>query len=414
MKFGLKHLLLSTALVAVIAPVASAQGNPFDRGRHVGVLDRGQPDYDPEPMRSGAFSIMASLLASAEYNDNVFAQPNDKTEDTILRIQPEVSATSNWSVHSLSAGVSLDHRQYASEDTETTTDYLGFVSGRLDATRNVTLSANVNAGQQTEARYEPGSQAPEPAQNQYLGVDVGAKYASDRLMLDGQVGTRDNNYQDFYPQRDVTESFGRVRASYAISPDVAVFAQARETNFDYDNSAGVERDGSQTTLQVGVNFELAAPFRGEVSVGQVTDQRDAPGSTDVESLSLDAAVLWFPTQLTTVTFHGFAGITDPGIAEALSAETQRFSVRADHELLRNFLLYAEVGYGTYKFNAAPNAPVGFDREDSYYDIGVGAAYKLNKHAHVVAGYVMHSRDTSGIISDDVQQNVFSIGLKVFP
>src|SRR5690606_18760389 len=120
---------------------------------------------------------------------------------------------------------------------------------------------------------------------------------------------------------------------------------------------------------------------GEIAVGQVVDKRDAPGTSDAKSPSIDARVEWFPTQLTTVTFRGFAGITDPGIPEALSADSQRYSVRADHELLRNVVLYGEVGIGKYKFNASPLFPT-YAREDEFTDVNIGGTYKLNKHARI--------------------------------
>jgi hypothetical protein len=124
-------------------------------------------------------------------------------------------------------------------------------------------------------------------------------------------------------------------------------------------------------------------------------------------------VEWFPTQLTTVTFRGFAGITDPGIPEALSADTQRYSIRADHELLRNVVLYGEVGVGNYKFNASPLF-TAYEREDEFTDVNIGGTYKLNKHARVEAGYAFHTRDSTGLGATDLDQNVFSVGLRLYP
>jgi hypothetical protein len=160
MKLGLKHLLLTTALVGVIAPVASAQDNPFLRGRHVAVTERGQPQYDPESIRAGSFQISSNLLAAAEYNDNVFGQASNTVEDTIIRIRPEVVATSNWTVHAITAGASVDHREYTSEGSETSTDYNLFVGGRLDGTRNFQLTGNASAGQLQKRAMSPAARAP--------------------------------------------------------------------------------------------------------------------------------------------------------------------------------------------------------------------------------------------------------------
>ncbi|MEQ1610096.1 MAG: outer membrane beta-barrel protein [Hyphomonadaceae bacterium] len=415
MKLGLKHLLLTSAVAGVLAPFASAQDNPFIRGRHVAVTERGQPEFDPEPMRTSGFDIISSLGLSGELNDNVYAQFTNEVDDTIIRARTQVEARSTWSVHALRAGASVDHREYSSESSETTRDYNIFADGRLDATRNFQLTGNASAGQLTDPRYEPASQgAPEPAQNRYIGAEVGATFRSDRLALLGQAGTRDNNYKYFYSQRNATENFVSGRLSYAISPDIAVFGDVRQTDYEYEQDAAI-RNSTLTNLRVGVNFELSAPFRGEISAGQVTDNRDLAGLDDVQSFSLDALLRWFPTQLTTVTFRGFAGITDPGIPESLSANTDRYSVRVDHELLRNVLLFGEVGIGSYDFNASPSFPV-FQRNDEFTDVLVGAAYKLNKHAHIEVGYQMHSSETTGApsIAGDLDQNIFNIGLKLFP
>lgn len=414
MKFGPKHLLMTTALVGVLAPTAIAQDNPFLRGRHTAVTERPQPEFDPEPLRVGSFVVDANVLGAVEFNDNVYAQETNKVDDTIIRVRPEVIARSNWSVHALTAGARIDHREFSGEDSETSTDYEIFANGRLDVTRNFSLSANVSNGQATEARYEPGSQfAPEPARNQFTTGDLGAYYRSDRLLLEGQVGARKNDFQSFYPQRDFDETFVGGRVSYAVSPDLAVFVDARQSDFDYKDAVLINRDGSQTRLRAGVNFELTAPFRGEIAVGQVKDERDAPGASDSEGASVDAMVQWFPTQLTTITARGYTGIEDPGVPEALSADTQRYSIRADHELLRNVVLHGEVGFGNYKYNASPLFPV-FNREDEFMDVDVGAAYKLNKHAHLEAGYTFHTRDSSGVGATDLDQNVISIGLRLFP
>jgi len=414
MTFGPKHLLLTTALVGVLAPAAAAQDNPFLRGRHTSVTERPQPEFDAEPLRAGAFVIDANVLGAVELNDNVFAQETNKVDDTIIRVRPEVIARSNWSVHSLIAGARIDHRQFTGEDSETSTDYDLFANGRLDVTRNFAVNASASVGQLTEPRYEPGNQfAPEPAQNKYVRANIGVSYRSDRLLLQGDVGSNTNDYQSFYPQREYDETFVGGRVSYAISPDIAVFADVRESDLDYKNVVLFDRDGTQTRLRAGVNFELSAPFRGEVALGQVKDERDTPGARSSTAVSADALIEWFPTQLTTVTFRGYAGIEDPGILEAMSADTQRFSVRADHELMRNILLYGEVGVGKYQYNASPLYPT-FDREEDFTDVNVGGTYKLNKHARIEAGYAFHNRDSSGVGGINIDQNVLSVGLRLYP
>src|SRR5690606_16740439 len=110
MKIGFRKIVLCTVFASIATPVALAQSvdNPFNRGRYIAVTERAQPQFDPEPVRAGAFDVWASLGLSAEFNDNVFASTTNEESDTIFRIQPNVEARSNWSSHELNAGVSLD------------------------------------------------------------------------------------------------------------------------------------------------------------------------------------------------------------------------------------------------------------------------------------------------------------------
>jgi hypothetical protein len=412
MKIGMKHLLATSALAVVIAPVASAQDNPFLRGRYTAVAERQQPEYDPEVIHAGSFDLISSLTATVETNDNVFYQPANEQDDIIFRIRPAVEARSNWTVHSLTAGLVVDHAEYKDFDSETTTDYNAYLRGRLDVVRNFRVNLSLDGGHDTEQRFEPASQnAPEPAQNDFLGADLSGTYRTDRLQFEVGVGTRENDYQSFFNYRDVTDTYVRARASYAISPDLAVFVQGRQTDSSYDSAAN--RDAKQTSIQAGLNFELAAPFSGEVSVGSVKNKKDSPTEPDTDGLSLNAFVQWFPTQLTTVSFSGSAGISDPGILQSTSAKYRRFSVRADHELFRNLLLYGQFGFGNSDYEAAAAFP-GFVRSDDTREVRAGVVYKLNKHAHLDLGYRMNSRDTSGTTPQNIDVNVFSASIRVFP
>jgi len=156
MKIGISKLALVAALAGTAVPAAVAQAasdNPFLRGRYVAVPERTQPEYDPEPIHAGAFNVNASLGIFGEYNDNVFAEDKsvEPNEDTIVRIAPQVDIASTWSVHQLTAGLSADHSEHLTEDTETVTNYRGYVGGRLDVMRNLALRGQLT-GAQTPSR----------------------------------------------------------------------------------------------------------------------------------------------------------------------------------------------------------------------------------------------------------------------
>ncbi len=407
MKLRLNALMVTTALVAIMAPGALAQegDNPFLRGRYTAVTERAQPELDPVPVRAGVFDINASIGASAAYNDNIFAEATNKDSDLILRIQPQVDARSTWSTHEIALGGTIDHEEYRDYDSETSTDYKVYLNGRLDVTRSFALRAGVDSQHVTEERYEPASNgALEPAAFDGYGVFAGASYRMDRVQLEATVGMREQEYDQAQQQRDNTDTYINARASYAISPDVAVFVQGRRSELDYSSN----RDGTRTTIDAGVNFELAAPFRGEIAVGSFNDERDA--FDDTSGLSVAANVQWFPTQLTTVTFEAFRGATDPGLAASATAVSSVYGVRVDHELYRNVLLFGGLRMENDTFEGTL-----IDREDDALAGWFGAAWKLNRHARIEAQYSGRAQESSGgTAGPDLDQNVLSIGVRFFP
>ena len=412
MKIGFKYLVLSSVFAGFAAPVAMAQSadNPFLRGRYTAVTERSQAEYDPEPVRAGAFEIASSLGLSAEYNDNVYATQTGQDDDTYIRVRPEVAARSNWSVHELNAGFLVDHKDYVSLDSETTTDYSGYVGGRLDVQRSFNFRGRVNAASTTEPRYEPASSGSvEPAQYDTLGASVGAAFRRDRFQIESDIATKEDDFDAaIFDYRDVKEDSLFGRASYAVSPDVAIFVQGRTSDLDYDTG---NRDGTRSYVQVGTSFELSAPFRGEIAIGNVRDEKDNPAFNDVDGLSVDGNVQWFPTQLTTVAFRANRGVFDPGILTSPSATNTQFGVRVDHELLRNVVLFGDVGFGKYEFE-------NIDRDEEFTDLQLGAGYKLNKHARLDFSYRLHSQESSGADADptrlNIDQNIFAVGLKLYP
>ncbi|HEV7693658.1 MAG TPA: outer membrane beta-barrel protein [Hyphomonadaceae bacterium] len=413
MKFGFKHLALSSvmasALAAVITPAALAQSNPFQDDRYTSVTQRQQPQFDPEPIHAGAFVVDANAGLAAELNDNVFATDSNTVSDTILRFTPQIDARSNWTTHALNAGLAINHNEHLEEDSETSTDYTAYVDGRIDVTRVFQFTGRIDAAQQTEPRYEPGNDGQEPTQINRTGLTAGVQYQTDRLQLRGSVGSSKNNYSTDpvnLVDRDFDETFFSGRASFAFSPDLALFVQGRKSKQDYSDNS---REGERTSYEVGATFELAAPFRGEIAVGTVNEEKD--NGQDFDGLSLDAKVEWFPTELTTVTFSGVSKMFDPGLQLSSSALNTTYGVRIDHEFYRNVLLFGDASFGTYDYD-------GIDRQDDFSDLAFGAAWKLNKHARLEGSYRFHSTQSDGGAADplrlDVSQNVFSVGVRVYP
>mgnify|MGYP003629968960 CR=1 FL=1 len=423
-----RFCLLSVATGGILATSASAQGqNYYSREKYEAVLDRRQPAYDPEPIRLGAFLVDSSLNGSATYTDNVRATKNNKISDTILRIGADVAARTNWNVHEIGAEVSAYRSEYIDTGDESANDLRARLRGRLDVNRNISIGAAVFAQDIVESRTDLANAVALDAPVEYtrMGGSVDANYQSDRFRWYNVIEVSEENFKDGeqagtgiiidQDYRDNTVTSARSRLSYALSPNVAVYTQAsvREQSYDQDQLLGGalrSRDSSGYTAVVGVDFELNSLIRGDVNVGYLSENKDDPFFKDVDGLSVDGRVQWFPTRLTTVGFNAGRRVVDIGLFESPSALQTTYGVRVDHELRRNIILSASADFATYDYQE-------INRSDDVSDYSLTAAYKMNRRVHLET-FVRHlNRDSSGnsvFGSPSFDVNLVGVGIKLFP
>jgi hypothetical protein len=152
MRLGSTGYLFFPALVALWAVPAAAQITEepflqseipfdFDRGRNVSVVDRERPEYQALGIQTGGFTLFPRLQAGVGYSDNVFGSDVNKREDVFFTLDPQITASSNWSRHALSATASANIRRYAEEDLKNTEGWNLGVDGRYELVGSSYLAA---------------------------------------------------------------------------------------------------------------------------------------------------------------------------------------------------------------------------------------------------------------------------------
>jgi hypothetical protein len=338
-----------------------------------------------------------------------------------------LAATTDWSVHAVGFDVSAFRNEYLDLSDEASTDIAGRLRGRLDVTRSFSLNGAVFAEDKSEPRtdFVNAFGIDRPIKYTRAGATVGADYQNDRIRWSNSFGMSDENFKDGttlgtglnvdqdYRDRSVTE--GRSRLSYAISPNLAVFAQGTYGKSEYDQTqvfGGLprSRDSQGYTAAGGVDFELTSLIRGDIAVGYLKEDKDDDFFTDVDGLSVDGRVQWFPSRLTTVSFNGGRRVVDIGAFESPSALETSFGTRIDHELRRNIIVSGYAGVSNYSYE-------GTNREDENLEFGAVATYKMNKRVHWEVFARNRERDVSGtgIFGDPSYGSTqFGIGLKLYP
>ncbi|WP_084141429.1 outer membrane beta-barrel protein [Hyphomonas johnsonii] len=420
--------LLGAASCGILSMTAEAQNeNYYSREKYESVRDRPQPAFDPEPIRVGTFLVRSNANGSVTYIDNVLATDADTQSDVIARVGVQGTARTNWNVHELSFDASASHNEYLDTDSESTNDIRAVARGRFDVSRDFHLGGSLFVESEAEPRTDVANSVglDAPVEVVRTGGGLEATYQSDRFRWNNAADFAEHDYKDGritgsglpfdQDYRDVQITSALSRLSYALTPNVAVFGQAtvRERSYDQTQTLGGvqrSRDSTGYTAAVGVDFELNALVRGDVAVGYMQENKKDSFFKDVDGLSVDARMQWFPSRLTTVGFSAGRRVVDIGLFESPSALQTSGSVRVDHELRRNIILSADAVYSSYDYQE-------IDRTDDVAEFGVTATYKMNKRMQFDAFARHTNRDASGSQvsgSPSYDVNVIGVGLRIYP
>jgi hypothetical protein len=102
----------------------------------------------------------------------------------------------------------------------------------------------------------------------------------------------------------------------------------------------------------------------------------------------EASTIWTPTGQTTVTATASRNIQASANGAASSYTQNYVQVRVDHEYLPNLLLRADAGVYFTNYSTGSTS-------QTFYTLGVGATYLLNRNIRLVFGYDFSGRDSSG-------------------
>lgn len=430
--------MIALAVIGVTATHANAQSDYYSRDKYEAVTDRQQPDFDPDAVRLGAFVVSSDATIGVFATDNVFATNDDsgsaeKESDAVIEATAGGRARTDWNNHEFGLRGRVGRSEFLDFSDESFTDVSIGTFGRLDARRDIQLTADLGHSRSVEARanYASGSLLDAPIETSQTSLRLGANYLNDRVRWsnglrftqrdfdDGSLrGTGTVFEQDF---RDAQIVDLTSRLSYAISPNVAVYGQGTVRQRDYDSDQIVfdpvsntnvvrSRDSDGYTLAAGLNFETTNLLRGDVAVGFLSEDQKDEAFEDVDGLSVDGRVEWFPSRLTTVTFDAGRRVADNGLISSPNTLQTRYGVTADHEFSRQII-------GRVFANRLQDDFQGTDREDELTRLGARVTYKLNKRVHVTGSFQNVNRDGNGQISGfdpSFSANEVGLSLSFFP
>ncbi len=350
---------------------------------------------------------------SETYNNNIYAQENNTTDDWITRLGAAVNANSDWNNHALNMGAFVEGGLYADNSDEDYTDYGIIGDGRIDVSRAANLFGGASAAHLHDDRGTPDATvgAQDPTEFDRFLANAGATYKPNRLGVTGEVAFRRLDYENGNfangllinnDDRDRDRYTERLRVGYDVQPGYTAFIQGSLNQREYDTTPddnGFNRDSDGWRVDTGLEVRLTGKLDGEVYLGYLSQDYEDPLLENVDEFDFGGALTWAATQLTSVkatVFREALETTTPGASAYMSTLAQ---LDIDHELMRNVLVGGSISYTN-------NDYIGITRDDDLWSLAVRGKYLINRNFFAGADMRWVDRD-SNVVGQSYDQ--FRVG-----
>jgi len=383
------------------APPRPRQAAPDEVQRGDTVVTRPRPDYDPIGARVGGFILFSDLSVQETYNSNVFYSQSGPKGDFITAINPSVDVKSNWNQHALNFHADIDDVHYAKYDNNDFTDWTVGGDGRLDIYHDARLFGGAGYATRHLPLFSPNNipNTNKPVEYTDFSGNVAGEKEFNRLSfrLDGNFdayryddATLTTGGTSRISLNDYDEKRVGLRTGYEFQPGRQVYLLTAGDWRDYRSNAdlnGFNRTSNGYTVAVGAKYDLTGLLFLDGFIGYRSQSYDDARLQTISGAAGGLQLTWNVTRLTTLTGSVTRDVQETIIAGSSGYFATLAQIRADHELLRNLLLNATIGYENDDFT-------GFSRSDDYYLAGVGAKYLISHNFWLSGGYNFAHRESN--------------------
>lgn len=422
----------NTAAVNVNGPSVASQEVTAFSGRET------DPYYLPKGIPLGApWRLFPNLFTGISYDDNVFRVPTAQQSDFYFTINPTLVLDYDTSRARLDIFADANFYEYAKLTNVSTTNFDLGLRGKYEISSASTIQGGTSYSQLSEPLSSPNTAGFQQGPTQYtvfdvngqvnyqpnrLGIIVGGKFDAYRflnakLLGGGLLGNKD---------RDNDDTLGFAQVNYDFSPGYSVFVRAAANTDDYQqvpDRSGIFRSSHGYNFDAGVSLLLGDLVKGSAYLGyidQFYNQHHTfviggnPPRTlkDVSGLDFGADLTWYPTELLTVHLGAARTLQNTTLAGASAGDDRGVSLAADYELTRRIHLNGRVAYDDISYQGtATLVPLRPNRDDQYFDIGVGGKWLITHYVWASLNYDYTDRN-SNIPAAGYHDNTVMLGLNL--
>ncbi len=362
----------------------------------VTVTSRQRPDYDPLGVRFGNVTVRPELRESVGYDDNVNGSSRAQGS-ALVETDARVAAKYEDSQSTAGARLSVDDVRYLSKSAQSFTNWQAGLGGTYLVGRD-TLSLgydHFNLSQTPRDLDVPQLDQPLAYRLDLLRASYKAVFS--RLFVQPGIALAAYSYDNgtvggkpyLQSSRNRLVATPSVTVGYELSPRRNLVFVVRDAVASYDNRRifGAKPDFNDLSVLAGIDYDADGIWRFRLLGGYETRDFSSRQYKTIAAPIAEAAVIWSPTGLTTVTASATRHIQDSADDTTIGFTETALGLRVDHELLRNVLLQAHVRYAVdeYSHNQGTESLVRF---------GAGATWLLNRNLQLETS-AEHSTRTSG-------------------
>jgi hypothetical protein len=380
--------------------------------------------YDPVGVGLGSTLLFPYVQASGGYDDNPnrLAPVYNPRPSKVFRGEGGVKVKSDWARHSFEGELRGGYSEYFDYPIASRPDATGAMTARYDVTRDTSLELR---GRMSLDTIRPGAPAiASGVQSVFvvnrpvilgMGAQAGPTQRFGRLELSlrgtyDRLDMQNAQYSDGSINNLARSSYNDygvlARASYEVTPDLKPFVEGTLDRRVHDSpidASGFYRDNSGYIIRGGAAINVTQLVKGEISGGygqrNYADVRLPPLRGPV----IDAALIYTPSALTTVTLRGSTTLNETTLANASGVLTRNLSLQLSHDLLRNLNV-------TFLGNYFTNNYQGADVHERGASFGVKLDYKITRTISLRGSY-SHELLHSTYLNADYTANVYLVGLR---
>jgi hypothetical protein len=381
-------------------------------------IAEGDP-YAQLGMRAGTFLVYPSVELSTGYDTNPQHVPGGQSSSLFV-VAPELQVQSDWSRHSLTADIKGTYDEYGADLSPSLNRpyFDSTIDGRIDVLRDTQILLENRYLLTTTNPGSPNLQAGLARLPIYtdIGGTLGLQQSFNRLQLTIK-GTFDRTTYDnsvltdgeivSNAEQNYNQYGGIARIAYEYDPGFKPFVEVDEDQRIYDqqfDAAGLQRNSTGTSVQVGGDVNLFGSLTGEMAAGYLERVYKDPTLPNISGAIVNGSLIWQADALTTAKLTTASTVTE-SILPGTSGEFSRdFNLQVDHAFLLRLIGTIQGGYGHDDY-------VGLGRQDNRYFVSAGLIYKISRELQL-KGTVREDWLTSNVGGVAFDATSFLVGVRV--